>query len=78
MFLQLQLQTEELPKAQLHSLGGKSASARGRNPLLPALLMVLMGFFHKGFSHLLHLPQATVNLLLHGKGNNVKPSKPVT
>lgn len=57
MFLQLQLQTEELPKVQLYSLGGQSASSWGRNASLPTLLMVLVGFSHKGLSHLLNLPQ---------------------
>lgn len=56
MFPQLQLQTEELPKVHLYSLGGQSVSTWGRNafPVLPA---VLMGFFHRGLPLLLNLPQ---------------------
>lgn len=57
MFLQLQLQTEELPEVQLYSLGEQSPSTAGRNALLPALLTALVGFSHKGLSHLLNLPQ---------------------
>lgn len=74
MFLQQQLQTEEGPKVQLYSLEGKGASTWGRNALLPALLVALMG--SQRFVSPAEPASATVNLLLRGKGNT-KPSKPV-
>lgn len=74
MFLQLQLQTEEVPKVQLCSLEGQGISSWGRNALLPALLVVLTG--PQGFVSPAEPASATVNLLLHGKGN-MKPSKQV-